>query len=140
MEGKSEIGSSIVIKGQVSAQEDLLISGRVEGSIAVEGHALTINPGAHLAADVEARAIDVQGSVSGVLCATELISLGASAQVTGEVSAPSLRMVDGAVLQGKCETTQAKRNEPAARVVGPASASPRGSSPFRPSRGSSSAS
>ena len=64
MEGKSEIGSSIIIKGQVSAQEDLLISGRVEGSIAVEGHALTINPGAHLAADVEARAIDVQGSVS----------------------------------------------------------------------------
>lgn len=111
MEGKSEIGSSIVIKGQVSAQEDLLISGRVEGSIAVEGHALTINPGAHLAADVEARAIDVQGSISGVLCATELISLGASANVTGEVSAPSLRMVDGAVLQGKCETTQARRND-----------------------------
>jgi cytoskeletal protein CcmA (bactofilin family) len=111
MEGKSEIGSSIVIKGQVSAQEDLLISGRVEGSIAVEGHALTINPGAHLAADVEARAIDVQGSISGVLCATELISLGASANVTGEVSAPSLRMVEGAVLHGKCETTQARRND-----------------------------
>src|SRR6476620_9021794 len=80
MEGKSEIGSSIVIKGQVSAQEDLLISGRVEGSIAVEGHALTVNPGAHLAADVEALAIDVQGSVSGVFCASELISLGTSAQ------------------------------------------------------------
>ena len=45
-----------------------------------------------------------------MLCATELISLGASANVTGEVSAPSLRMVDGAVLHGRCETTQAKRN------------------------------
>ncbi|MFL5478329.1 MAG: polymer-forming cytoskeletal protein [Gemmatimonadaceae bacterium] len=109
MEGKSEIGSSIVIKGQVSAQEDLSISGRVEGSISVEGHALTVNPGAHLAADVEARAIDVQGSVSGVLCASELISLGTSAQVTGEVSAPSLRIVEGAVVQGKCETTGTKR-------------------------------
>jgi cytoskeletal protein CcmA (bactofilin family) len=109
MEGKSEIGSSIVIKGQVSAQEDLLISGRVEGSIVVEGHALTINPGAQLAADVEARAIDVQGSVSGVLCATELISLGTSAKVTGEISAPSLRIIEGAVVQGKCETTRGKR-------------------------------
>jgi cytoskeletal protein CcmA (bactofilin family) len=109
MEGKSEIGSSIVIKGQVSAQEDLQISGRVEGSISVAGHVLTVNAGAHLAADVDARTIDVQGSVSGVLCATELISLGSSAKVTGEVSAPSLRMVEGAVLQGKCETTRGAR-------------------------------
>jgi cytoskeletal protein CcmA (bactofilin family) len=109
MEGKSEIGSSIVIKGQVSAQEDLSISGRVEGSIKVEGHALTVSAGAHLVADVDARAIDVQGSVSGVLCAAELITLGAGSKVVGEVSAPSLRMLDGAVLQGKCETTRAAR-------------------------------
>ncbi|HMF61499.1 MAG TPA: polymer-forming cytoskeletal protein [Vicinamibacterales bacterium] len=108
MERPSEIGSSIVIKGEIIAHEDLLVSGRVEGSIRVDGHALTINAGAHLVADVEARAIDVEGHVSGVLCAAELIVLGKSAQVDGEVSAPSLRMEDGAVLQGKCETTRAK--------------------------------
>ena len=109
MDGKSEIGASVVIKGQVIAREDLVISGRVEGSISVEGHALIITAGAHLVADAEARAIEVQGNVSGVLCAAELIALGASAHVVGEVSAPSLRMHDGAVLQGKCETTRGAR-------------------------------
>ena len=109
MEQASEIGSSIVIKGEVIAQEDLVISGRVEGSISVEGHALTVNAGAHLVADVDARAIDVRGDVSGVLCAAELISLSPSARVVGEVSAPSLRMEDGAMLQGKGETTRAAR-------------------------------
>jgi cytoskeletal protein CcmA (bactofilin family) len=109
MEAKSEIGSSIVIKGQVIAHEDLVISGRIEGSVSVEGHALIVKPGAHLVADVEARAIDVQGNVSGVLCAAELISLGTSARVTGEVSAPALRMEDGAILQGKGETTREAR-------------------------------
>jgi cytoskeletal protein CcmA (bactofilin family) len=109
MERPSEIGSSIVIKGEVIAREDLVVSGRVEGSISVEGHALTVNAGAHLAADSEARAITVEGHVSGTLLASELIVLGRSAHVDGEVSAPSLRMEDGAVLQGKCETTKGAR-------------------------------
>jgi cytoskeletal protein CcmA (bactofilin family) len=109
MERPSEIGSSIVIKGEIIAHEDLLVSGRVEGSITVDGHKLTINAGAHLVADVEARAIAVEGEVSGVLCAAELIVLGRSAHVDGEVSTPKLRMEDGAVLQGQCETTGAGR-------------------------------
>jgi cytoskeletal protein CcmA (bactofilin family) len=107
MERPSEIGSSIVIKGEIIAHENLVVSGRVEGSIRVDGHALTVNAGAHLVADVEARAIDVEGQVSGVLCSAELIVLGRSSHVDGEVSAPKLRMEDGAVLQGKCETTGA---------------------------------
>jgi cytoskeletal protein CcmA (bactofilin family) len=109
LEKPSEIGASIVIKGEVIAQEDLVISGRVEGAISVEGHALTVKPGAHLAADVEARLIDVQGHVSGTLSASEMIALGASARIEGELKAPSLRMQDGAVWQGKGETTGATR-------------------------------
>jgi cytoskeletal protein CcmA (bactofilin family) len=109
MERPSEIGSSIVIKGEVIAQEDLVVSGRVEGSISIEGHALTVNAGAHLVADVDARAVDVAGHVSGTLCAGELVALAPSAHVEGEVSAPSIRMADGAVLQGKGQTTRAPR-------------------------------
>jgi len=109
LEQPSEIGASIMIKGEVIAHEDLVISGRVEGAISVEGHALMVKAGAHLAADVEARVIDVQGHVSGTLSASELISLGASARMEGELKAPSLRMLDGAVWQGKGETTGAAR-------------------------------
>src|SRR3954470_19014857 len=105
MDRPSEIGSSIVVKGEIVAHEDLVISGRVEGTISAEGQSLTIKPGAHLAADVEARTIDVQGNVSGTLAASELIALGVSARVQGELSAPSIRMDDGAVWQGKGETT-----------------------------------
>jgi cytoskeletal protein CcmA (bactofilin family) len=111
MERPSEIGSSLVIKGEIIAGEDLVVSGRVEGSISVEGHLLTINAGAHLVADAEARAITVQGNVTGTLLAAGLISLGTSAHVEGEVSAPSLRMEDGAVLQGRGETTRAVRRD-----------------------------
>ena len=91
------------------AQEDLVISGRVEGSISVEGHALTVKPGAHLAADVEARAIDVQGKCPGAALRRRTDFARPFRPRDGEVSAPSLRMEDGAVLQGKGETTRAAR-------------------------------
>ena len=36
MERTAEIGASVVIKGDVTAREDIVISGRVEGTVSVE--------------------------------------------------------------------------------------------------------
>jgi cytoskeletal protein CcmA (bactofilin family) len=107
MESKAEIGSSIVIKGDVTAHEDIVVSGRVEGSITVVGHAVTVKAGAELVADIRARAIDVSGQVVGTLCADERIELRETADVEGELNAPALRLEYGAEFQGKAETTKA---------------------------------
>ena len=69
MERPAEIGASIVIKGDVTAREDIVISGRVEGSITVEGHSVTVKDGAELVADIEARTILIGGEVMGTLIA-----------------------------------------------------------------------
>ena len=37
MERPTEIGTSIVVKGEITAHEDIVVSGRVEGSIAASG-------------------------------------------------------------------------------------------------------
>jgi cytoskeletal protein CcmA (bactofilin family) len=106
MERTAEIGSSIVIKGHVTADEDIVVSGRVEGSITVTGHAVTVNAGAQLVADIQARAIDVSGQVLGTLVAEERIELRETADVEGELNAPALRLEYGAGFQGKAETTK----------------------------------
>jgi cytoskeletal protein CcmA (bactofilin family) len=105
MERPAEIGSTIVIKGDITAQEDLVISGRVEGSISAEGHAVTVNEGAEVVAEVHARAITVAGQVMGHLSAGERLELRQTADVEGELSAPVLKVTDGAVFQGKAKTT-----------------------------------
>lgn len=107
MERTAEIGSSIVIKGDLTAHEDIVVSGRVEGSITVVGHAVTVTAGARLVADIRARAIDVSGQVLGTLCADERIELRETADVEGELNAPALRLEYGAGFQGKAETTKA---------------------------------
>lgn len=106
MEQSAEIGSTIVIKGEVTAREDLVISGRIEGSIEVVGHSITVNPGAKVAADIQARAIVVAGQVKGTMSADERVELASTAAVEGEISAPVLRMDDGAVFRGRAATTR----------------------------------
>lgn len=108
MERTAELGSSIFIKGDLTAHEDIVVSGRVEGSITVVGHTVTVKAGAQLIADIQARAIDVSGQVLGTLCADERIDLRPTAAVQGELNAPALRLEEGAGFQGKAETTKAR--------------------------------
>lgn len=108
MEQRAEIGASIVIKGDLTAQEDIVISGRVEGSISVEEHSVTVKPGAELVADIDARTILIGGQVMGALNASGAIELLPSADVEGELTASALRLSDGAVFNGKAHTTKAR--------------------------------
>ncbi len=103
---RAEIGASIVVRGSITAGEDLVISGKVEGSVAVDGHAVIVRPGADVVADVHAHAIVVAGQVLGALKADEAIELQSSAEVEGELAAPILKLHDGAVFNGKAETVK----------------------------------
>ncbi len=95
------IGPSIVIKGDVTAAEDLVIAGRIDGTVSVNGHTVSLEPGSELTADVSAREIVVAGTVLGTLVAQERIELRDGADVDGELSTPLLAMKDGAGLHGR---------------------------------------
>lgn len=103
MERTAQVGSSVLIKGQLSADEDVVIAGRVEGTISVEGHLVVIEAGAHVAADITARGIVLSGKVKGALMAEERIELRNTAVVEGELVTPRLAMADGATLRGRIE-------------------------------------
>jgi len=107
MDRPTEIGASLVVKGEITANEDIVVSGKVDGSITASGHAVTVMTGAELVADIQARAIVVSGQVFGTLCAGERIELGPTAKVEGELTAPAFELKDGAVFQGKAETCKA---------------------------------
>jgi cytoskeletal protein CcmA (bactofilin family) len=103
---RAEIGASIVVKGDITAGEDLVISGKVEGSVAVDGHTVIVRQGADVVADIHAHAIVVAGQVLGALNAGEAIELQSSAEVEGDLAAPILKVHDGAVFNGKAETVK----------------------------------
>lgn len=94
------VGSSVVINGELRAAEDLTIMGRVEGTIHLEGHTLTIGVGAQVHAEVVAKSVIVLGSVTGQVTALERLDVQPGGQIEGTVTTARLSLADGAILQG----------------------------------------
>jgi cytoskeletal protein CcmA (bactofilin family) len=101
METCAQIGPSIRIKGSVTAHEPLIIAGHVDGSVDVSGHRLTVTQAAQIAADVMAHTIVVAGTINGSISAEGRIVVEQTATIDGELSAPSVRVDDGAQLRGR---------------------------------------
>jgi cytoskeletal protein CcmA (bactofilin family) len=101
MQHGAHIGPTVVIKGEISAKEPLVVSGRIDGTISAPGCVVTIEAGAQVHADIEAAGIEVSGAVHGALMAEERIALRAGAEVKGDLTAPRIAVEDGAVACGK---------------------------------------
>ena len=97
------IGASVVIKGELSAKEDLTISGRVEGKIEVRDHVVRVGREAQVHAEINARAVMVEGTVVGNVNATERIELLENGSVEGDIAAPKIAMAEGAQFRGKID-------------------------------------
>ena len=52
-----DLGKSLMIKGALSASEDLTLYGQMEGTIAVPDHTLSIGPHANIGASISARTV-----------------------------------------------------------------------------------
>jgi cytoskeletal protein CcmA (bactofilin family) len=100
------IGSSIQINGDVKGDEDLLIEGDVTGTVELKNHVLTIGKDGTVKANIQARAIMVDGTTDGDLTASESISIRATADVRGNLLAPRVALEDGARLKGSIEMDQ----------------------------------
>ena len=97
------IGATVVIKGDLSASEDLTLDGMMEGKIQVPDHMLTVGPDAKITAEVSAKIIVISGAVTGNVMAGDKVEIRETGSVQGDVSAPRLVMADGARLQGKVD-------------------------------------
>jgi len=105
MDAVAQIGPSIRIKGEVTAQEPLTIAGEVEGTIEVNGHALTVMPNARVTATVMAESMVIGGNIHGTLQAGTRIVVRETATIDGDLSAPAISLADGATVRGRVETT-----------------------------------
>ena len=105
----SVLGPTLVFKGELSAEEDLLLKGRVEGSIRHTAN-LRIGQEGSVKGDIKAKHITVEGSVEGDLRATTSVSVKESANVTGNIYAPSVGLIEGARFKGNIDMGSAEQS------------------------------
>jgi cytoskeletal protein CcmA (bactofilin family) len=99
------VGKSVVFKGDLISLEDMSIDGRVEGTIELRDHALTIGPDAHIRATIIAKTVTVRGAVTGTITASDKVDVSETGSVEGNIISPRLAMADGAVLRGRVDTS-----------------------------------
>ena len=117
------IGPSIFIKGELSGEEDLMIQGRVEGTINLKQNHLTIGQEGKVNANIHAHTIVVEGTHKGDIFGEEKVIIKKTGNVNGNVSAPRVSLEDGAKFKGSMDMDYNKRTESAAPRGDSASAS-----------------
>jgi cytoskeletal protein CcmA (bactofilin family) len=107
------VGKSVVFKGDLTSSEDMTIDGRVEGTITLLDHGLTIGPHAEIRADILVKTVIVRGAVIGMITAGDSVVVSETGSVEGDIVSPRLALADGAVLRGRVDTAtrQTEANE-----------------------------
>ena len=106
----SVIGESLHFKGELSAGEDLLIEGTVEGKINQGKCCLTLKPNGKIIADVNATKIFIDGYVKGNLHASVGVTVRESGNVDGNIVAPKVAIEEGATFNGSVEMRSPKES------------------------------
>jgi cytoskeletal protein CcmA (bactofilin family) len=105
-ESVATIGKSIIIKGDLSGDEDLIIEGKVEGRVQLPNNEITVGSDGRITADIEAKSIIVIGQTAGNLNASERVEVQSGATVQGDIAAPKLQIQEGAVVNGSISMTK----------------------------------
>ena len=97
------IGPTIEIKGTVTGDEDLLIQGKVEGSVELGDHQVTVGQSGQVNADIQAKVVNIDGEVAGDLTGGEKVVISKSGKVRGNIVAPRVTLEDGAIFKGSID-------------------------------------
>ena len=109
-------GSTLVLRGELTGSEDLVLEGRVEGRISLPEHVLTIGLGAEVSAEVSARIVILHGRIEGNVTASERVEVWSTGRMHGDLVSPKVQLADGATFTGRLETRKpGKQDQKSAR-------------------------
>jgi len=112
------IGRSITIRGDVTGDEDLYIQGRIEGTIDLKQHSVTVGPEGRVKANIKGRMVTIEGEVDGDVRGQEQVALRSASKVNGDIVAPRVVLEDGATflgsidMSGKTPSDQKQESKP----------------------------
>lgn len=95
------IGPDASFKGDLTFDSGAKVLGKFEGSITSKGRVF-IADGSRCKAQVKAKEVAVEGKIEGNVEATERVELKPKGMITGDVTAATMTMADGASIDGHC--------------------------------------
>ena len=104
-EGVSSLAQGLVVTGEISAAEHLIIEGSVDGRVFVPDHDVAIGRRGQVSGEILASSITVLGRAAGRLVA-DRVEIADHATVEAEIVAERIVIADGAFFQGVVDPTR----------------------------------
>lgn len=108
------LGAGTIIKGDIQSNGDFRVDGTLIGSIHSKGK-IVIGETGNVDGEVVCKNADISGQVKAQLTVSELLTLKATAKISGEITTNKLSIEPGARFSGTCNMSEAgaKGNKPA---------------------------
>lgn len=97
--GPSIIGMTLVMRGELTLDEDLIIEGTFDGTTIQGARNLSIGSFARVKADIEGESADIAGKIDGDFRGSGTVILHKTARVSGAISAERVCIEDGTNLE-----------------------------------------
>jgi cytoskeletal protein CcmA (bactofilin family) len=125
------LGPTLRFKGDLSAEEDFILQGRIQGSIHHTQRIIVGTQGA-VTGNIYARVVVIDGNVEGDLYGKESVVVHETGRVHGNIYAPRVGISDGAVFNGRIDMSgSAVVNQSPPQVAPPATATATAAQPKR---------
>jgi len=105
------LGQTVVLKGEISADEDLLIEGQFEGTISLEQHIVTVGANGQVKAEIKARQAVILGTLTGKVVAREKVEIRRSGHLVGDLTTGAVAIEEGAYFKGSIEILREETQE-----------------------------
>ena len=97
------IGATVQVNGEVTSEEDLLIEGKIEGSVTCNSHQITVGSCGTVKADISGKTVRIEGTVEGDITGHEKVTITRTGKVRGNIVAPGVTLEDGAKFKGSID-------------------------------------
>lgn len=97
---RTEIGPETQVKGDIEAQEDVSILGRVEGTVK-STQTVTVEEQGEVYGQIEASVVMIAGVLVGNIRATSKVEVLETGCILGDIVTPVMVLVDGGAIKGR---------------------------------------
>ena len=94
--GKTSISNRIFIVGNIKADEDLIINGKVEGNVEIKNHSFFLGPSGRLKGKVHGLNVRIRGQMKGEIKATGKVEITREAKFAGKIKCKTFSVEKGA--------------------------------------------
>lgn len=119
------VGKTLLVKGEIYSEDEILIEGRIQGKITVKNRVIIGRDG-NVEAEIDAREVVIKGKVTGNVRGSQRVEIVPAGTLHGNIHSPRVVIADSGLFEGNIEMRSRDEKGKPAEEKGGGSASPGG--------------